>query len=111
MSTNVLATRFIIMDPIKILDLQENDTAAHIEDLSPFVPPGTKAILIVPERVTGTGYFMTYPRSHATKVWNTHAGFSVLEIIKNQELKWKNSAANDDWDIYLLGYFVEKRTR
>ena len=99
------------LDPTQIADLQENDTTAHIEDFSHILPPGTLAILIVPQRISGTGNFQIFPRSHGTKNWVATIDSFSLVTVKNRELKWKNTVANDDWDIYLLGYFVQKRTR
>jgi len=106
-----LAARFVALAPNKIADLQENDTVSHILDLSPFVPPATLAVLLVADRASGTGSFRVYPKSDASANWTSSLGVPTLFTIVDQELKWKNSVANDDWDIYLLGYFVQKRTR
>lgn len=106
-----LAARLVPIGPEKIADLQENDTNPHELDLSSFVPLGTKAVIIVSERSSGTGYFMVYPNSHATLKWAIQASQSKTCIIKDRVLKWENTVANDDWDIYLLGYFVQKRIR
>ena len=106
-----LAARLVALDPTHIADLQENDTVAHILDISAFVPPETTGIIFATIRVSGAGTFQIYPRSHATAVFDTIIKVPTFLIIKNQEIKWKNSVANDDWDIELLGYFVQKRTR
>jgi len=106
-----LAARLVALIPAKIADLQENDTAAHELDLSPFVPPGTKACILLVERSSGTGYFHVFPNSHATLNWAMQINMQMLIVVKDQTLKWKNTVANDDWDLYLLGYFVQKRTR
>jgi len=105
-----VATRLITFEPHKIADLQENDTTTHIEDVSSFLPPGTKAIIISPERVSGTGDFHVYPSSGTTFVKVPYLNM-ITNPIKNRELKWKNSVTNDDWDIYLSAYFVEVVTR
>ena len=109
-----LAARLVVFPPYKIADLQENDTATHIEDLSAILPPGTIAILIRGNRVTGTASLYAYPMSEDTvcKIGDSDA-IKVPQIIpiKNRELKWANSVANDDWDIFMFGYFVQKRTR
>jgi len=104
-----LAARLVTLIPTKILDLQENDITVHIADLSSFIPPGTKAILIQPKLIAGAGTFRQYPISSATYVT---ASVTIINIapIKDRELKWSNSLANDDWDIWLYGYFVQKRT-
>lgn len=106
-----LAARLVILDPTKILDLNENDTVSHTEDLSAILPPECLAIIAACHRITGTGSFVTYPRSHATVTAYIASYDSALIPITNRELKWKNTVANDDWDIFLLGYFVQKRTR
>jgi len=99
------------VDPYKIADLQENDTAAHLLDLSSIVSQECMALILVANRISGSGAWMVYPRSHATAHYMTPNNEPVVITIKDQEVKWKNSAANDDWDVFLLGYFVEKRTR
>jgi len=109
-----LAARLVVFPPYKIADLKENDTTVHTEDLSSILPPGTQAIIIRANRVSGTGYLLVYPTSGPTSTLfvdenQTPAGATIP--IKNQELKWKNTVANDDWDVYLFGYFVQKRTR
>ncbi|MBA7711641.1 hypothetical protein ES703_120607 [subsurface metagenome] len=106
-----LAARLVALEPNKIADLQENDDTEHTLDISTFVPPECMCIIIAPKRISGAGLFMVYPRSHATIVFNTNRDAFNLVTIKNQELKWKNSVANDDWDLHLLGYFVQRRTR
>jgi len=105
-----LAARLVVLDGAKIADLQENDTTPHILDLSSFVPRGCVAVLLTPVRVTGTGQFQIYSRSAGTLTVNLGTAINIVPI-KNQEVKWENSAANDDWDIYLYGYFVQPRTR
>jgi len=106
-----LAARLVVLDPTKILDLQENDTVAHTEDISAFVPPGTIAILLKIHRVSGTGDMKLFLRSTAVEVVAVSVKGLQMVTIKNQEFKWANTAANDDWDIFLAGYFVQKRTR
>jgi len=109
-----LAARLVVLEPAKILDLQENDTVVHTEDLSAFVPPATKAILIGAARASGTGYFLAYPNSGSTYAVNAdtvNQKSAALIPIKNQELVWKNTVANDDWDVFLYAYFVQPRTR
>jgi len=109
-----LAARLVPLVPIKVADLQENDTTAHIEDLSFILPEGTKAIIIRADRQSGTGYFYAYPVSGPTytiQADDITAKAGCFLPIKNREIKWKNNVANDDWDLMLLGYFVQRRTR
>jgi len=106
-----LAARLVRIQGDKIADLQENDTAAHEEDLSAFLPLGTIAIIFHASRVTGTGDFRPYPNTHAT-IWVSCPTNTIHTMpIKDRILKWKNSVSNDDWDIFLHGYLVQKRTR
>jgi len=107
-----LSARLVVLDGANIADLQENDDTPHILDLSSFVPPECLAILITAVRVSGSGQFQVYPRSFGTQTVNLATSTNVCIVpIKDQELKWENSTANDDWDIFLWGYFVQKRTR
>ena len=106
-----LAARLVALDVSKIADLQENDTATHILDLRSFVPPECIAILFSANRKAGSGVFRIYPRSSPSNYFLTSSNIQVLTTIKDQELKWQNTVANDDWDLYLIGYFVQKRIR
>lgn len=107
-----LAARLVAPEPHKIADLQENDTTRHDEDLSAFLPEGTVAILIMPARITGSGSFWAYPVSNAaSKIMQCSTQTLTLVPIKNRVLSWKNTTANDDWDIWMYGYFVQRRTR
>jgi len=105
-----LAARLVTLIPHKILDLQENDTTAHIADLSSILPDGVKAILIKSTRISGTGDFKQYPRSSTASITLPLFNLAICPI-DNAELKWANSVANDDWDIWFYGYFVQRRTR
>ena len=105
-----LAARLVPLIPVKILDLQENDTTDHTEDLAAFVPPGCVAVLLQPRLIVGTGVFRFYSVSCTDYITLDSANLNLCPI-KDRELKWKNSVANDDWDIFLFGYFVQKRTR
>jgi len=102
-------TRLITIPLVKIADLQENDTSPHTEDISTSIPPSVKAIWIYADRVSGTGVFRFYPSSGTTAIY-LGVGYSALIPIVNQELKWANAVNNDDWDIYLGGYFIDVRT-
>jgi len=108
-----LAARLVTVDPYKIADLKENDTIAHTLDLSSILPLETKALILHADLIAGAGNFLVFPLSHATYTVNLGGtqDFPFILPIKNQELKWKNSVADDEWDIYLLGYFVQRRTR
>ena len=106
-----LAARLVSLNAVKIADLQENDTTAHTLNISAFVPPACIALIIVPLRISGTGLFAVYPRSHTSFSASTARDAFNMVTIENQEIKWKNTVQNDDWDLYLIGYFVQPRTR
>ena len=106
-----LAARLVRIQGIKIADLQENDTTVHEEDLSAFLPSETIAIIFVANRASGAGNFIVHPNSHASIIGKCVTDTINTLPIQNRILKWKNSVANDDWDIYLFGYFVQKKTR
>jgi len=105
-----LAARLVPINTVKIADLQENDTATHELDLSAILPKGTICILIRAARQSGSGNFLAYPLSHSGYIQIGVQSIDTLPI-KDRILKWSSSVANDDWDIYLYGYFVQKRTR
>jgi len=106
-----LAARLVVVDPYKIADLQENDVNPHEINISTIVPPECMALLICPHRISGAGSFIIYPRSSATRTVTITSLQLGMAPVKDQVIMWKNSVANDDWDLYLMGYFVQKRTR
>ena len=107
-----LAARLVTVEPYKIADIIAADTLAHITDLSTILPKETKAILIRAENVVGNGAFRVFPMSGPTyfiTAGETSQKCTVLVPIKNRELKWKLGAANDEKDLILYGYFVQKK--
>jgi len=109
-----LAARLVTVLPYKIADLTAADTNIHIEDISDIVPKETKALLIKGTRMGGTGILLAYPVSgptHHTQIGDPDFNSVVILPIKDQEIAWKLSIAHDDWDVYLFGYWVQKRTR
>lgn len=92
--------------PVKILDINEDDTANHTCDISAHVPPSTKAIFIYWSRVSGTGTLTVYSNSATTASGSTQANMQILPII-NQQIKYAQSAGGDDFDLFLHGYVVE----
>ena len=109
-----LAARLVTVVLYKIAELQEDDTATHIEDISAYIPKETKAILVRCLRLGGTGILLAYPMSGPTiytYIGDMDTCEGAILPITNREIKWKLSIANDQWDVYLLGYFVQKRTR
>lgn len=93
-----------------MIEVQENDTAIHVRDLSTMIPPETKALLLQPKLEAGAGDFLVYPLSHTVPLTLSVDRINIVTI-KNRELKWANTVANDYWKIWTFGYFVQKRTR
>jgi len=109
-----LAARLISPFIAKIANITHADTADHILDLSAFIPKETIAILVVFDRLSGIGSMLGDPNSQGVLYVLIGDGDTKLPLlfpIKNQELKYALSVSGDDWDLYLLGYFVQKRTR
>jgi len=109
-----LAARFVTLTPTKIADITHADTDPHTLDLSTIVPPETLALYIMAERISGSGSLSGLPNNIGSKyvrIGNTNTSSPLIISIKDQTLPYKLTAANDDWDLYLLGYFVQKRTR
>jgi len=53
-----------------------------------------------------------YPASSASISTALASDYDIMVLpIRHRMMKWANSAANDDWDVYLHGYFVQPRTR
>jgi len=86
--------------------LTEADTKKHYLDLSRFVPVNTTAIIVRAVRISGSGTFYVYPNegngSHTIDSMSP-----TLVAIKNQRLQYALEVANDVWNIWLFGYFVE----
>jgi len=102
--------KFIPYDQ-KIADIQENDTTDHYIDLTA-VFPGVEivAIHICAIRSSGTGYLKVWPAELSNnsifllkETANTNAAWVILADGLNR-IMWRNSVANDDWDIYCFGY-------
>lgn len=107
-------SRFVVSFTTKIADINESDATPHTLDLSGIVPPGTKAIIIMADRISGTGSLLADPGSFGViECVIGHAGYKLISVvpITMPYLSYTQSVANDDWDIYLFGYIVESRVR
>lgn len=101
----------------KIADINESDTSTHTLDLETALIE-TRTIVgisIKAVRIAGTGSFYTYPNEGVLAIrpgyvdagsWLT----TIFIIIKadSQRLQYAQSVANDDWDLYCLGYVVKE---
>ena len=108
------ATRLVILDETKIADITHADTAEHELDLTGLVPPNAIALLVVADRVSGTGNITFRPRSSgsaAVMLGKADEKPLVIAPINFPNLTYKLTVSGDDWDLLLCGYFVEPRTR
>jgi len=98
--------------PVMIGQVTHPDTNAHVLDISAHVPPGCYCILIRGARQAGTGNLTAYPNSTAAYTVDidnqNQKCMSVIPIV-NQELKYKLSVANDQYDIEMWGYWYRGR--
>jgi hypothetical protein len=102
----------------KIADIKEADTNKHYLTLANSEGTGaiageTRKIIAINlywKRITGTGAFMVYPNEGSCE--GAYAGsttYTVCVIIKDgtQRLQYSQTVANDDWDLYCVGYVIE----
>lgn len=103
----------------KIADIAEADALKHFLTLANTAGTGaiageTRKIITVwlsATRVIGTGMLFGYSNEGVTAsvISFSLADRSRIIIIKDgtQRLQYAQSVANDDWDLYCLGYVVE----
>ncbi|GAH96755.1 unnamed protein product, partial [marine sediment metagenome] len=98
----------------KIADITETDTNKHTLDLETALTETRKiiALSITAKRMGGTGEFNCYPNEGAQPSLVGSSASVYLRgmlIIKDgtQRLEYNLTVANDDWDLYCLGYVVE----
>lgn len=98
----------------KIMDINEDDIAEHICTISDKVPPNTVAIFIGAQRVSGTGVLKIFSdegtsAQESVALSSCHlVGIKALRIRTpaGTHIKYAQSVANDDFDLYMLGYFI-----
>ena len=94
----------------KIADITHADTDKHTLALATPLSE-TRTIISIsfrPERISGTGSFFVYPNEGAKGQGfapNTWAADIVIASA-SQRLQYSLAVANDDWDIFCLGYCV-----
>lgn len=95
----------------KIADITHADVLKHFLDLAAALPETRKiiAIIIGVTRVAGTGYIRVYPNEGVRHDFMTHDAVSLTVVIADgtQRLQYNLTVANDDFDLYCLGYVVE----
>ena len=95
----------------KMADITHADTSKHTLDLAVALAESRKiiAINIKPYRISGTGNLLLYPNEGTNNYYTTSGGNPPFCVIKDgtNRLQYSQSVANDDWDLYCLGYVVE----
>lgn len=97
----------------KIADITHADTNKHTIDLETILSETRKiiAVTIYAHRVSGTGAFQVYPNEGNSYLDATEPYRSPLVFIKDgtQNVQYNLTVANDDWDVYCMGYVVRSR--
>jgi len=95
----------------KIADITHPDIIKHFLDLEVALGETRKivAVIVSAERIAGTGIFSVYPNEGARGQEITGGHFTKVTVIMDgtQRLQYALSVANDDFDLYCLGYIVE----
>lgn len=95
----------------KIADITHADTNKHFLDLAAALSETRKIIEleISVSKMVGTGNFRFYPNEGARAVICS-SGYNTLRCIiadGTQRLQYNLTVANDDFDLFCLGYVVE----
>jgi hypothetical protein len=95
----------------KIADITHADTAKHTLDLETALSETRKIIAIIPraELIAGTGQLHLFPNEGTSYIYllsNRVYGTCIIAD-GTQRLEYALSVANDDWDLYCVGYVVE----
>ena len=95
----------------KIADISEADTLKHSLDLETTLNETRKiiAVKLYSTLMAGSGVFYFYPNEGSAVITSTGSWQTALVIIKDgtQRLQYSQSVANDDFDLYCMGYIVE----
>ena len=94
----------------KIYDITHADTNEHSVALPAGYPANTKALIIYPLRIAGTGHFATIsvsgmPAAEARRFNNNGEGGMWIRAVDGL-FYYRLNVANDDWDIYSNGYIT-----
>lgn len=93
----------------KLADINESDTDVHTTSLDTLAP-NVVAVIAYALRSTGTGNFTVFPNEGTTGMRIDSVTVSnrcYLIKVLNNRIKYEQSVANDDWDLYILGYIIE----
>lgn len=88
----------------KVADITEVDTNWHFLDLSAYVTTRCTAVVLIASRMGGVGSFFVAPYESTLDAPVSIYGERALFDIKDggQRIKYRQSAANDDFDVYLM---------
>lgn len=106
----ITTTNIYVPYNAKIADINEVDTNLHTLDLATALSESRNitAVIISHTRIAGTGNLQVYPNegSRYLNVDWASAGTTVVLAAGTNRLQYKQSVANDDFDLYCLGYIV-----
>jgi hypothetical protein len=95
----------------KIADITHADTDKHNLDLETALGETRKiiAVIVFVYRMLGSGMMAFYPNEAAAGVMTNADLYTHFVIIKDgtQRLQYSLTVANDDYDLYCIGYVVE----
>jgi len=91
---------------VNIADVTESDTAKHTVDISAYVPENCVAIIVQGQRISGTGSLHTYSNEGSLPTYINTVFYQPTIAILNQRIQYRLTVANDDFDIYMLGYWT-----
>jgi len=109
-----LVQSFVSMNA-KIADISEADTNKHLITLIAMgLPANAKVILLGAKRISGTGALDVFPDegTEATRVGDSANmyGKNFAIGVTDERLQYALTVANDDFDLYCLGYWTSGRT-
>ena len=100
-----------VPDNTKVADITHADVNHHTITLATMGLPVTAVCLILGAmRQGGTGMFYAYPNEGGVGFYIGHVGgtsYAKSVGIINQRLEYNLTVANDDFDLYCFGYWIE----
>jgi hypothetical protein len=92
----------------KIMDITHADTNEHAIALPAGFPANTRALLIMPSRQAGTSNFRILSVTGDTvgAILLSNQQCAVWVRSASGDFLYRLMAANDDWDIYCVGYLT-----
>lgn len=95
----------------KIADINEADINAHTFDIQTALSETRTVVAawLSYIRIGGAGELNVYPNSGSTAIgiqWTEQPSMTAIQA-GTQEVKYAQTVANDDFDVYCFGYLVE----